>query len=60
MFATLLRRLALATTLATAGAASAQQVEHTFIFVIDGLRASEGFDDPTHQHVQALYDEIAP
>jgi len=60
MFATILRRVALAATLATTTAASAQQVEHTFVFVIDGVRASEGFDDPSHEFVQALYEEIAP
>ena len=60
MCANILRRLALASALVSAGAASAQQVEHTFIFVIDGVRASEGFDDPSHLYVSALYDDLAP
>ncbi len=42
------------------GRASAQPVEHAFIFVIDGLRSDEGFDDPTLQYVGPLADELAP
>ena len=36
------------------------QVEHAFIFVIDGLRASEGFDDPAYEWVGPLHDELVP
>ncbi len=36
------------------------QVEHVFIVVIDGLRAAEGFDDPDHQFVGAMVDELLP
>jgi len=43
-----------------ASTASAQPVEHTFIIVIDGLRASEAFDDPEYDVVGALVDGIVP
>ncbi len=43
-----------------APAAHAQQVEHAFIVVIDGLRASEGFDDPMVRFIAPLVDELAP
>jgi hypothetical protein len=46
--------------LGTSVAAQAQQAEHAFIFVIDGLRASEGFEDPSHLYVGPLWDELAP
>ena len=45
------RRAALTAGLAAllaAAPAAAQTAEHVFIFVIDGVRASEGFDDPSH------------
>ena len=47
----ILRRAALMAGLAAllaAAPAAAQTAEHVFIFVIDGVRASEGFDDPSH------------
>ncbi len=40
--------------------AQAQQVEHAFIIVIDGLRASEGFDDPLVRFIAPLVDDLAP
>ena len=40
--------------------ASSQPVEHVFLFVIDGVRASEGFDDPDYTQVAALVEELAP
>ncbi len=40
--------------------ARAQQAEHLFIFILDGIRADHGFDDPTHQFVGPLYHELAP
>ena len=42
------------------GGAGAQPVEHVFLFVIDGVRASEGFDDPAQAQFAALVDELAP
>ena len=64
MHASLSRRAAglLAAVLATVvpTSAPAQQAEHAFIFVIDGLRASEGFGDPSHVNVGPLWDELAP
>ena len=36
------------------------QVEHAFIFIIDGLRAEEGFDDPQYSFVQPLAFQLAP
>ena len=44
---------------APAGPASAT-VEHVIILVIDGLRSDEGFDDPDHQFVGPLLDDLAP
>ena len=40
--------------------ARAQQVEHAFIFVIDGIRASEAFDDPQQHYLGALFSQLAP
>ena len=55
---------AAATTIAVAALpvapAHAQDVQHAFIFVIDGVRASEGFDDPIHLNVAAMYEQLAP
>lgn len=42
-----------------ASVARAQQVEHTFIMVIDGLRSTEAFDDPQLRFVYPLM-ELAP
>ncbi len=50
----------LATLLAFGPPASAQTAEHVFIVVIDGLRASEGFDDPEYELVAPLVEELAP
>ncbi len=55
-----IRSLPLIALLLAAPPAAAQDVEHAFIIVIDGLRASEGFDDPQHEFVGALADELAP
>lgn len=54
--------LALATGLALSAATSApaQSAEHVFVFVIDGLRASEGFDDPASEVVAPLLTQLAP
>ena len=38
----------------------AQDVEHVFIVVLDGLRAAEGFDDPDHVFVGPMVDELLP
>ncbi len=35
-------------------------VDHVFIFCIDGVRASEGFGAPGGGHLQALLDGLAP
>ncbi len=43
-----------------AGPSRAQDVEHVFIVVIDGLRAAEGFDDPDHTFVGPMVDELLP
>ena len=40
--------------------AAAQDVEHVFVMVLDGVRASEAFDDPDHEHVGALINGLAP
>jgi len=31
-----------------------------FVVVIDGMRASEGFDDPTHAHVPRMWNDLRP
>ena len=36
--------------------AEAQIAEHTFVFVIDGVRAAEGFDDPLRQYIAPLHE----
>ena len=57
------RSLPLAVTavlLALAPRAEAQQVDHTFIIIIDGLRASEAFDDPLVRFIGPLVDDLAP
>ena len=46
--------------LAAPSPARAQQVEHAFIFIIDGLRAVEGFDDPQFGFVHPLAFQLAP
>jgi len=40
--------------------ARAQQAEHAFIFVIDGIRASEAFDDPDQHYLAAMWNQLAP
>jgi len=49
---------AVALALAAAAPADAQTVEHVFLFVIDGIRASEGFDDPSHGALAPLADLV--
>ena len=39
---------------------SRAEVEHAFIVVIDGIRASEGFDDPQHELIAELVEQLAP
>jgi MYXO-CTERM domain-containing protein len=54
-----LRALALAALLTFAllpSRAGAQIAEHAFIFVIDGVRAAEGFDDPLRQYIAPLHE----
>lgn len=46
--------------LGTARPASAQNAEHLFIFILDGIRADHAFEDPSHQFVGPLYHELAP
>lgn len=50
----------LTTALLHAPAARAQQVEHVFIVVIDGVRSSEAMDDPEARFVAPLLEELAP
>ena len=33
-------------------------MEHAFIFVVDGIRASEGFDDPLHRYIAPLHELV--
>ena len=39
---------------------SAYQTENVFIVVIDGIRNSEAFDDPTHQYIPYIWNELRP
>ena len=57
---TLHRTLLLLALLLPTAPAAAQPVEHAFLIVIDGLRASEAFDDPEREFVGALAGELAP
>jgi len=50
----------LALALALSPAVAAAQVDHVFIFCIDGVRASEGFDAPDGGGLAPLLDELAP
>jgi len=34
--------------------------DHTIIVVLDGIRASEGFDDPAHAHVPRMWNDLRP
>ena len=34
--------------------------EYVFLVVIDGLRWSESFGDPTHQHIPVIWDSLVP
>lgn len=40
--------------------ATAQAVEHTFIVVVDGIRADEGFDEPGQVLLAPLVEELLP
>jgi len=51
---------ALTLLLILAAPASAADVDHVFIFCIDGVRASEGFDAPDGGHLAPLLAELAP
>ena len=46
--------------LVVAAPARAADVEHVFLFCIDGVRASEGFDAPGGGHLAPLLEELAP
>lgn len=46
--------------LAIAVPAFAADVEHVFLFCIDGIRSSEGFDAPDGGHLAPLLEELAP
>jgi len=46
--------------LAAPHAVRAQEVDHVFVVVIDGLRAEEGFADPAQPLLAPLVDELAP
>ncbi len=35
-------------------------VENVFILVIDGIRNSEAFDDPTHQFIPRIWNDLRP
>jgi hypothetical protein len=54
------RSLAVAAALLSVAPASAQQVEHVFIVVMDGVRSSEAMDDTDARFVGPLVDELAP
>ncbi len=56
----LTRVLLLIAILACAGDAAAQQVEHVFIVVIDGVRSSEVMDDPDARFAGPLLEELVP
>jgi hypothetical protein len=42
------------------GAATARGADHAIIMVIDGVRASEAFDDPAHAHVPRMWNDLRP
>jgi len=54
------RAAALIAALLVAGGAGAQPVEHTFVVVIDGIRASEGFDQPGQEALAPLVEALLP
>jgi len=54
------RSVTVAATLLCALPVAAQEVEHVFIVVIDGVRSSEAMDDPDARFVGPLLDELAP
>ncbi len=55
-----LAALGLIAALAVPPSPARAQVEHAFIFVIDGLRAGEGFDDPQYAFVHPLASQLMP
>lgn len=36
------------------------EIENVFLVVIDGVRASEAFDDPTHEFIPHIWNDLAP
>lgn len=40
--------------------AQSKDTENVFIIVIDGIRNEEAFDDPTHQFIPYIWDELRP
>ncbi|MBC2726100.1 hypothetical protein [Desulfosporosinus sp.] len=38
----------------------AYETENVFIFVIDGLRNKEAFEDPTHQYIPNIWNNLRP
>jgi hypothetical protein len=43
-----------------AGSPAAAATEHAIIVVIDGIRPTEGFDDPTHSNVPRMWNDLRP
>jgi len=39
---------------------NAKAVENVFIMVIDGLKNTEAFDDPTHQYIPRIWNDLRP
>jgi hypothetical protein len=54
--------LALAACLLAAGTgpALAYRTENVVIVIIDGVRLSESFEDPTHQYIPRMWNELVP
>jgi len=46
--------------LLTSGAPARAEIEHVFIIVIDGIRASEGIGDPSYELVGEMMEQLAP
>lgn len=41
-------------------ATSPVRAENVFIVVIDGLRTTEAFEDPTHEHIPRIWNDLRP